>query len=226
MCHAAAWCQPTATTQVASFTALSHAALLSESVLAAAFFEGTCGVFMRVVCSTGCAYYSALPPSLHLLQGGSSNSKAPATGRVSVPVFGNAHVISLVSRWSSHPACAVWRAGTPAEGQWCSAKLEVGTERVTQRAGVPNMSGREAWRCRMWCGANKRARLLLCRTHIVCMWGAGAAAISLAGGVLGGRTHLLLWLSQRHTHTQRGVRLLSCCICASCVVLCVCCASM
>jgi hypothetical protein len=56
VCHAAAWCHPTTATQVASFTALSHAALLSESVLAAAFFEGTCGVFMRVVCSTGRAY--------------------------------------------------------------------------------------------------------------------------------------------------------------------------
>jgi hypothetical protein len=78
------------------------------------------------------------------------------------------------------------------------------------------MRGRETWRCRMRCGANEPARLLLCRTHIVCMWGAGAAAISLAGGAAG-RTRTPPVVAFSEAHTERGVCLPSFYICAICV---------
>lgn len=63
-------------------------------------------------------------------------------------------------------------------------------------------------RCRTWCGAVPISPQGCCAAHIV--WGAGAAAISLAGGASVGRTPLVGFL--RGTHTG-GVRLLSFCTC-------------
>lgn len=81
-------------------------------------------VCVRVACNTGAAYHRTPPPTLPVSVGtGQQLRGACACVPVPVCVCGDVGVISLVPR-CSHPR-VLCVAGTPAEGQWCSAELKL-----------------------------------------------------------------------------------------------------